>query len=31
VGASLLAKAVDQHTKMLNEIKLSRAGSLPQF
>ncbi|TKJ71636.1 hypothetical protein PspCFBP13508_13330 [Pseudomonas sp. CFBP13508] len=30
VGASLLAKAVDQSTFMLNVSQHSRAGSLPQ-
>ncbi|RYM40422.1 hypothetical protein EVS84_18240 [Pseudomonas koreensis] len=29
VGASLLAKAIDQSTSMLNVKPLSRAGSLP--
>jgi hypothetical protein len=31
VGASLLAKAVDQPPSMLDLLTLSRAGSLPQF
>ncbi|TMU71579.1 hypothetical protein FGA82_26300 [Pseudomonas fluorescens] len=31
MGASLLAKAIDQSTLMLNVIPLSRASSLPQF
>jgi hypothetical protein len=30
VGASLLAKTVDQPPQMLNDIAPSRAGSLPQ-
>ncbi|TKJ78877.1 hypothetical protein PkoCFBP13504_21560 [Pseudomonas koreensis] len=30
MGASLLAKAVDQSTSMLNVSPSSRAGSLPQ-
>ncbi|EPA97546.1 hypothetical protein PG5_19430 [Pseudomonas sp. G5(2012)] len=30
MGASLLAKAMDQSTSMLNVMAPSRAGSLPQ-